>query len=71
MDRYRYSECYLTYLATSSLPSTNTYAFVDICTSSSVLAGRSAQGCKTHTRTHTCFFVFPSWYNAYFNRQCC
>lgn len=43
----------LTYLATSTLPSTHTRAFVDIYASSSILTCRSAQGLKrTHTNTH-------------------
>lgn len=40
----------LTYLATSSLPSTDTCAFVDIHTSALILTGRSTQSYKTHTR---------------------
>lgn len=46
-------KCNLTYLATSSLPSTCTCAFINIYTSSPVLTGRRAQGCKIHARART------------------
>lgn len=65
----------LTYLASSSLPSTNTCAFVDVHTSSPILTGRSAKGYKMQNNivTEKClhaFFVFLPSYSPYFTRNC-